>query len=158
VIGSHPSRIAVADDLQRPTQGLGPATSCVPCLALLPVGFTVPVLSPGPRWSLTPPFHPYRPFLRKETILKAVYSLLHFPSVYTAQALPGTLPDEARTFLPCFNHGDLHSSVDYYQLRSHASINHHSQRPWKKTSGRLVSPIHHDRIGSLGKLLFYLTS
>jgi ABC-type Fe3+/spermidine/putrescine transport system ATPase subunit len=35
--------------------------------------------------------------------------------------------------------------VDYYQLRSHASINHHSQRPWKKTSGRLVSPIHHDR-------------
>jgi tripartite-type tricarboxylate transporter receptor subunit TctC len=28
---------------------------------------------------------------------------------------------------------------------NYASINHHSQRPWKKTSGRLVSPIHHDR-------------
>ncbi len=40
----------------------------------------------------------------------AVYSLLHLPSVYTAQALPGTLPYEARTFLPCFSHGDLHSS------------------------------------------------
>ncbi len=40
----------------------------------------------------------------------AVYSLLHLPSAFAAQALPGTLPYEARTFLPCFNHGDLHSS------------------------------------------------
>ena len=39
----------------------------------------------------------------------AVYSLLHLPSAFTAQALPGTLPYEARTFLPCFNHGDLRS-------------------------------------------------
>jgi hypothetical protein len=32
-------------------------------------------------------FHPYLPFLRKETILKAVYSLLHFPSAdFVAQA------------------------------------------------------------------------
>src|SRR5699024_2147289 len=52
---------AVADDLQRSTRELGPAPSCVPCLTLLPVGFTVPVSSPRPRWSLTPPFHPYRP-------------------------------------------------------------------------------------------------
>jgi hypothetical protein len=42
--------------------------------------------------------------------MKAVYSLLHFPSAHAAQALPGTLPVEARTFLPCFSHGDLHSS------------------------------------------------
>jgi len=32
------------------------------------------------------------------------------PSAFAAQALPGTLPYEARTFLPCFSHGDLHSS------------------------------------------------
>ena len=31
-----------------------------PYLALLQAGFTVPVLLPGPRWALTPPFHPYR--------------------------------------------------------------------------------------------------
>src|SRR4051812_37004629 len=29
-------------------------------LALLRVGFTEPHRSPGVRWSLTPPFHPYR--------------------------------------------------------------------------------------------------
>ena len=29
-----------------------------------------------------------------------MYSLLHFPSAHAAQALPGTLPYEARTFLP----------------------------------------------------------
>ena len=30
-----------------------------PYSVLLPVGFTVPVLLPVPRWALTPPFHPY---------------------------------------------------------------------------------------------------
>src|SRR5699024_8313585 len=54
------SRIAVAGDLQRSTRGLGPAPSNVPCPTLLPVGFAVPVSSPRPRWSLTPPFHPHR--------------------------------------------------------------------------------------------------
>ncbi len=43
--------------------------------------------------------------------MKAVYSLLHFPSAHTAQALPGTLPYEARTFLPCFSHGDLYTAA-----------------------------------------------
>ena len=28
-----------------------------PYSALLPVGLAVPVLLPGPRWALTPPFH-----------------------------------------------------------------------------------------------------
>ncbi len=32
--------------------------------------------------------------------IQAVYFLRHFPSVYTAQALTGTLPYGARTFLP----------------------------------------------------------
>src|SRR5699024_9000512 len=39
VIGSHPSRITVAGDLQRSTRELGLAPSSVPCLTLLPVGF-----------------------------------------------------------------------------------------------------------------------
>ncbi len=69
-------------------------------------------LLPDTRCALTAPFHPY---LTNE----AVYSLLHFPSAFTAQALPGTLPYEARTFLSCFSHGDLHSSdhpAVYYDL------------------------------------------
>src|SRR5699024_1256370 len=45
---------------QRSTRELGLAPSSVPCLTLLPVGFAVPTSSPRPRWSLTPPFHPYR--------------------------------------------------------------------------------------------------
>jgi len=35
---------------------------------------------------------------------KAVYFLWHFPSAQTAQALPGTLPFGARTFLPVSEH------------------------------------------------------
>jgi hypothetical protein len=40
----------------------------------------------------------------------AVYSLLHFPSAHAAQPLTGTLPCEARTFLPYLSHEDLRSS------------------------------------------------
>jgi len=32
-----------------------------PYSVLLPVGFAVPSPLPGPRWALTPPFHPYSP-------------------------------------------------------------------------------------------------
>ena len=39
-------------------------------------------------------------------------------------------------------------SLDYYQLRSHASINQTRQRREQKTSGWLVSPIHHCRTHS----------
>lgn len=63
------------------------------------------------RCALTAPFHPYLRFRLLETMMKAVYSLLHFPSAHTAQALPGTLPYEARTFLPCFSHGDLYTAA-----------------------------------------------
>ena len=38
--------------------GLSPAP-CHPYSVLLPVGFTLPPLSPAVRWALTPPFHPY---------------------------------------------------------------------------------------------------
>jgi hypothetical protein len=68
-------------------------------LALLRLGVTVPPLLPVARWALTPPFHPYpssRPFLPG---LRAVSFLWPCPSPCGAQALPGSLPDGARTFL-----------------------------------------------------------
>lgn len=66
-------------------------------------GLPCHVLLPDMRCALTAPFHPYH-------INMAVYSLLHFPLAYATQALPGTLPYEARTFLPYFSHEDLNSS------------------------------------------------
>src|SRR6478752_8185535 len=36
------------------------AANRLPFLTLLRVGFTEPHRSPGVRWSLTPPFHPYQ--------------------------------------------------------------------------------------------------
>ena len=61
-------------------------------LVLLRVGFTVPSLFPETRCALTAPFHPY-------LANQAVYFLLHFPWARAPQALPGTLPYGARTFL-----------------------------------------------------------
>jgi hypothetical protein len=78
-VGGHPSRPAVAGGLERSTRRLGRAalerlrrtasrTSGPPPLStLLRVGFTEPHRSPGVRWSLTPPFHPYRPRCRSST-------------------------------------------------------------------------------------------
>ena len=40
---------------------LGDCSPCRPYLVLLPVGFTVPLPSPGARCALTAPFHPCRP-------------------------------------------------------------------------------------------------
>src|SRR3954469_7334226 len=68
-------------------------------LALLPLGFAEPRLLPAARWALTPPFHPCLSSGEPEP--SAVCSLLHCPSVPcgTAQALPGSAPSGARTFL-----------------------------------------------------------
>ena len=72
-------------------------------LALLRLGVTVPPPLPGVRWALTPPFHPYL------TIpCEAVCFLWPVPSPFGAQALPGSLPDGARTFLECRNTRDHH--------------------------------------------------
>jgi len=62
------------------------------CFVLLRVGFTQPLTLPQERWSLTPPFHPYRPE-------SAVSFLLHWPSGRPDRTLSGTLPYGARTFL-----------------------------------------------------------
>jgi hypothetical protein len=55
-----------------------------PYSVLLPVGFTVPTMSPWPRWALTPPFHPYLP-------RKAVCFLWHFPWGRPRRTLSGTV-------------------------------------------------------------------
>ena len=66
-----------------------------PYLALLRVGFAVPLPLPAARWALTPPFHP----CLCPCGPSAVCSLLHFPSPCDARPLAGTLPCGARTFL-----------------------------------------------------------
>src|SRR6476646_6451258 len=78
-MGGHPSRPAVAGRLERSTRRLGRAAlerlrrtadwkpARRPLLPLLRVGFTEPHRSPGVRWSLTPPFHPYQPLCRSST-------------------------------------------------------------------------------------------
>src|SRR5688500_11081133 len=55
---------------------------------------------PDSRCALTAPFHPC---LIPEGP-SAVCSLLHFPSARAAQALPGTVPCGARTFLGMLAH------------------------------------------------------
>ena len=62
---------------------------------LAPGGVCRAGLLPDSRCALTAPFHPYRP---SEEDVGGIF-LLHFPSACAAQALPGTLPYGARTFL-----------------------------------------------------------
>jgi hypothetical protein len=88
-------------------------------LVLLQVGFTVPPMLPSARCALTAPFHPYSApiscvclsdtAIHKFLVLHvsaqrdergAVSFLWHFPWAHAPQALPGTLPCGARTFLP----------------------------------------------------------
>ena len=64
------------------------------CLALQPVGFTLPNLSPDSRCALTAPFHPY-PRLKA----RAVFFLWHCPWDRSRWPLAITAPCAARTFL-----------------------------------------------------------
>src|SRR5262249_1353399 len=68
--GDHFSGIRVASNLKRPTRRPRPgqpfrvydrkrSTRPSSYLALHQATLTVPVMSPPPRWALTPPFHPY---------------------------------------------------------------------------------------------------
>jgi hypothetical protein len=67
----------------------GPSPPIWPCSDW---GLPCHVLLPDVRWALTPPFHPYLPG-------QAVCFLWPCPSPSGAQALPGSLPYGARTFL-----------------------------------------------------------
>ena len=69
----------------------------LPYAVLLQVGFAVPRGVVPARGALLPHrFTITTHVLRRRS---AVCSLLHFPSAHAAQALPGTLPCGARTFL-----------------------------------------------------------
>ena len=62
-------------------------------MALLPVGLAVPPLLPGPRWALTPPFHPY-PRGRGRFHFCGAFRRVAPPGRYPAPLLVGV-----RTFL-----------------------------------------------------------
>ncbi len=99
---SHSSGTHVTARLKRPTREHARAArrsrSCLfPYLVLLRVGFTLPLMLPPARCALTAPFHPYLP---RVSAGSAVSFLWHFPWTRAPQALPGTLPYGARTFLP----------------------------------------------------------
>ncbi len=98
--GDHPSATAVAGSLMQPTRELGRAAlnrsrsrrqapTSWPCSRW---GLPSRPGHPGRWWSLTPPFHPYRP-------KAAVYSLWHCPADRSGWALAITLPWGVRTFL-----------------------------------------------------------
>ncbi len=101
VVGSHSSRSCVAAGLERPTRERrgqrhgSPIRSCsrwgLPCRSVARLAVrSYRTVSPLPRMHRA---------LRQRTHRSAVCSLLHFPSAFAAQALPGTLPCGARTFL-----------------------------------------------------------
>jgi hypothetical protein len=105
--GDHSSGPALADRFSRPTRVPGPATALPPFLetrnpysVLLLAGLAMPSLSPGTRWALTPPFHPYpaSPRLRR-----AVCFLWRYPWGRPRRALPAAMsswsPDFPRP--PC---------------------------------------------------------
>ena len=99
VFRGHLSGTGVATGLKRPIPQVLSGRASPPCLpGLAPGGVCrAPACCQARRWALTPPFHPC-PHRGKPRPL-AVSSLWHFPSGYPAQALPGTLPYGARTFL-----------------------------------------------------------
>ena len=95
---NHSSGTAVADCLMQPTREPAQARSwsrgpaCSPIWSCSRRGLPCRGVLPPARCALTAPFHPYR-------IAPAVYFLWHFPWARALQALPGALPDGARTFL-----------------------------------------------------------
>ncbi len=95
----HSSWAPVAGRLTQPTRATGLETGRVsprrPYSVLLPVGFTVPVPLPVPRWALTPPFHPYPRTGRGRFAFCGT-----FPGVAPAGRYPAPCFRGARTFLP----------------------------------------------------------
>src|SRR5260370_756004 len=66
---------------------------------LAPGGVCLAGRSPGRRWALTPPFHPYRAARLRRSTLPGGYFLWHFPSSRPDWVLPSALLCGARTFL-----------------------------------------------------------
>lgn len=119
--GGHSSGTPIAGRLAQPTRATGPEKTGTlssprrPYSVLLPVGFAVPSPLPGPRWALTPPFHPD---LDRTDALAATASTLadgttRTPSGPRRSVFCGTVPEVAlagrypapsfrgaRTFLP----------------------------------------------------------
>ena len=97
VVDSHSSRPALARWLKQPTRVQYGPYLVNPYLALLQVEFTVPqtVASRAVR-----SYRTLSPLPDPASGPSAVCSLLHLSWVCTPQALPGTLPYGARTFLP----------------------------------------------------------
>src|ERR1700716_2531106 len=66
---------------------------------LAPGGACLAGRSPGRRWALTPPFHPYLTALLRRQSLPGGNFLWHFPSGRPDWVLPSALLFGARTFL-----------------------------------------------------------
>ncbi len=96
VLDSHSSRPWITPWLKQPTRFQREQRHTEPYLVLLRVGFTSPhtVASSAVRSYRTISTLPVN-----LAIPSAVYFLLHLPSACAAQALPGTLLCEVRTFL-----------------------------------------------------------
>src|SRR5690606_39270055 len=88
--------------IQATNPGATRAAPWLPYLVLLQVGFAVPCgVDPACGVLLPHRFTLATHILRCRS---AVCFLLHFPSAHAAQALPGTLPCGARTFLAVSKH------------------------------------------------------
>ena len=94
VVDNHSSGTTVTDSLKQPTRKRPRARHMLPYLVLLQVGFTMP------RRVTTRAVRSYRTISPLPSRGQAVYFLWHFPWARALQALPGTLPAGARTFLP----------------------------------------------------------
>ncbi len=97
MLDGHSSGTSLTACLTRPTRAAERECSCFhgfphetgrPYSVLLPVGFTLPTLSPGLRCALTAPFHPYH---RRPKARPAVCFLWHFPWGRPRRPLAGTV-------------------------------------------------------------------
>jgi len=98
-MGNHSSGIMLTHDLKQPTRTTEPSKPiCRPYSVLLPMGFALPLRSPGARCALTAPFRPYR------AKAMAVFFLWHFPWGHPRRTLSGIVtlrsPDFPRALLP----------------------------------------------------------
>jgi hypothetical protein len=91
----HSSGSMIAHALKQPTRGvLVELGALAAYLALLRLGFAMPLTLPPMRWALTPPFHPYQATVARTL---AVCFLLHFPSWHlrvTSRSYLATCPME----------------------------------------------------------------